>query len=804
MSRPAYPQSIGPDLWGVDNTVTAIARSGNTLYVGGAFNWVGPPTGGLVALSKHHSNRLMPFPKVTGYVYSIAADGHGGWFISGNFTAVGGVPRYCLAHVLADGSVAPWDPSPNYVPYGTGGLLVSGNTVYVGGGFATISGKPRSYIAALDATTGEALDWDAHSNGLVNPLAVRGGVLYVGGGFSLIGGQARNNVAALDLQTGKATLWNANADHWVSAAVVWGKHLYVCGNFHHIGGKTRSALAELDLETGRATDWNANVEPANNSNLVAMVAHGQHLYVGGYCEYVDGRRRQSLAAFDLTSGRVSEWDPEPKFAANNIPIVFALASDGHSLYASGQFDAIGGRVRHYAAELDVRTGVAKDWNPDPEYIPFTLGITDSLVWLGGEMKSVGMVPRHNLAAFDLTTGRVRDWNPKLDGIQVKALAASGGRLYVGGAFWNAGGSPRGMLAALDTLTGAATEWNPGADDLVNTLLVRGDIVYAGGNFTHVSGQPRRYIAALDANTGAALSWNPDPNDYVETLAAVGNSLYAGGWFSQIGGADHSGAAALDAATGAVLPWRADTRSVVDAIATIGNTIYLGGPFEQVNGESRNGLAAVDGTTGALLPWDPSPSGPREDTYSTSIHALVSHGNTVFVGGDFTRIGGQFHASLAALDGTTGSALDWDPNPDQSVWALDASSDRLFAGGFFQAARLTPQLALMGVSFPATAIAQRAGLNPAAAPAREVTLEPIAPNPVRSGARIRYSLTAVTQVSLAVYDLQGRRMATLVDHQRSTAGPHDIAVRTEGWPAGCYLYRLEAGGRSITRKMLVVR
>ena len=33
----ARAQTIDPDLWGVDNRVFAVARSGNTLYVGGAF-----------------------------------------------------------------------------------------------------------------------------------------------------------------------------------------------------------------------------------------------------------------------------------------------------------------------------------------------------------------------------------------------------------------------------------------------------------------------------------------------------------------------------------------------------------------------------------------------------------------------------------------------------------------------------------------------------------------------------------------------------------------------------------------------
>src|SRR5262249_25541958 len=116
-------QVIDPALWGVDNSVFALARLGDTLYVGGAFRRAGLSTGGAVALPKHCADPRRPFPRVAGYVYSMSSDGHGGWFLSGNFTAVGGVPRYCLAHVLADGTVAPWDPNPNQVSYGTGGLL---------------------------------------------------------------------------------------------------------------------------------------------------------------------------------------------------------------------------------------------------------------------------------------------------------------------------------------------------------------------------------------------------------------------------------------------------------------------------------------------------------------------------------------------------------------------------------------------------------------------------------------------------------------------------------------------------------
>jgi hypothetical protein len=98
---------------------------------------------------------------------------------------------------------------------------VSGQTVYVGGDFidGSIGGQPRRHIAALDATTGEATDWnpgDPPSSGAVRALAVSGQTVYVGGYFQSIGGQPRNNLAGLDATTGMATGWDPkpNLELW--------------------------------------------------------------------------------------------------------------------------------------------------------------------------------------------------------------------------------------------------------------------------------------------------------------------------------------------------------------------------------------------------------------------------------------------------------------------------------------------------------------------------------------------------------------------------------------------------------------
>ncbi len=83
-----------------------------------------------------------------------------------------------------------------------------------------------------------------------------------------------------------------------------------------------------------------------------------------------------------------------------------------------------------------------------------------------------------------------------------------------------------------------------------------------------------------------------------------------------------------------------------------------------------------------------------------------------------------------------------------------------------------------------------------------------PNPFSSSTLIRFQLPTRGHVSLSVYDLSGRLVRTLVDEQQ------ERGVYSANWDGkdgagrpvsqGIYLYRLDAGYLSATRKMVVVR
>jgi hypothetical protein len=83
-----------------------------------------------------------------------------------------------------------------------------------------------------------------------------------------------------------------------------------------------------------------------------------------------------------------------------------------------------------------------------------------------------------------------------------------------------------------------------------------------------------------------------------------------------------------------------------------------------------------------------------------------------------------------------------------------------------------------------------------------------PNPARDNTVITYALPATSDVALAVYDLSGRRVATVVKEFKN-AGVYKVeyALTDDSGrplPAGVYVYQLTAGSDTAARKLVVTR
>jgi hypothetical protein len=69
--------------------------------------------------------------------------------------------------------------------------------------------------------------------------------------------------------------------------------------------------------------------------------------------------------------------------------------------------------------------------------------------------------------------------------------------------------------------------------------------------------------------------------------------------------------------------------------------------------------------------------------------------------------------------------------------------------------------------------------------------------------VRFDAPGAGRVDLALYDLAGRRRATLNRGASAAAGETALSASTAGLPPGVYFLRLEAGGRVDSRRIVLL-
>ncbi len=657
-----YPQANG--------NVNAIVRTGDTVIMGGTFTKVGQMAQYGVTLDAE-GKIPKSYPQPNGVVYSVVSDKAGGWYIGGNFTLVGGVPRVNLAHITSAGVVDPLFQAPAFdnIIYT---MQLVGTKLYVGGGFTTVSSQAGRF-ALLDAATGQQQTGFPFVNGTISSMVSDGnGGWYIGGTFTLVGTSRRINIAKINAD-GSVSDWNPSANSSVNSLLVAGNTVYAGGNFASIGGATRNRIAAIDATTGLATSWNPNA----NSTILAIAKKGDTIFIGGGFSLIGGVTRTRFAAILASTGALTSFNPAPN---NNVN---ALVVSGDTLFIGGLFGTVAGIARARLVSFRISTGVITTWNPAPGTNVTSLYIKNNLLYVGmsGVSTTIAGGTRAGGASFTLPVSGlpvITGFNPNVTNGQVNGFVETGGLVYIAGNFTIVGGQARTRLAVVSAATGALnTSILTQANNTVNAIGLSGNKVAVAGIFTGISPLSRSKLACVDAASGTITAWNPNASSDVRSLAVSGSVIYAGGSFTTIGGLSRNNLVALDGSTGLALPGFIPTslNSTVFSIAIGGDQLYIGGAFTNIGGTARGYLGAVNAATGTLNnTWAP--------IVNNQVNTVLVNGSNVYVGGYFTTVNSVSKPYFAAFPLTSGTATSLNIPLNNYVQSIHIANGLLYLGGGF--------------------------------------------------------------------------------------------------------------------------
>lgn len=360
-----------------DQPVYAIS-GGSPLYVGGYFATIGGQSRRYVAALAGTGAATTWDPGASGVVQALVATG-GMVLAGGGFTTSGGVPRRNLAAIdEVTGQPTSWDPSADGE---VKALAIAGGLIYAGGTFTTVGGQSHPSVVQL-GTDGSIGPWSPNPNGAVEALASRTltsqhHLIYMGGAFTTVSGQPRNHLAAMgDLPIDGLDSWNPNAGGGdVLALAVNGSTITVGGNFTSLGGSGFfTSLATVDLA------GTAHRSAFANGSVVAVAVVDTYLVAGGTFTQIDERQRDGLAILDSRYLTDTIWDPY----VDNLTQVFALAAQGSLVYIGGTFGSIAGAPRNGLAAFDLASGRLTDWGTgSAAFYGLALALDGDNVFVGG-------------------------------------------------------------------------------------------------------------------------------------------------------------------------------------------------------------------------------------------------------------------------------------------------------------------------------------------------------------------------------------------------------------------------------------
>jgi len=348
---------------------------------------------------------------------------------------------------------------------------------------------------------------------------------------------------------------------------------------------------------------------------------------------------------------------------------------------------------------------------------------------------------------------------------------------------------------------------------ISCITVSGTNLFAGanGNVTLSTNNGTNWISSMPANSGLTSS------DVVLSLAILGTNLFAGTHNNGIFLSTNSGTSWTAVNSG--LP---NTSYIaIEALAVSGTNLFAGTVASGIFLSTNNGTswtAVNTGLTGS----------------STYVYALAVSGTNLFAGTD----GGVF---LSTNNGTSWSAVNngltytsiTSGTKPYRIRALTVSGTNIFSGTYDGGIFLSTNngtswsdmssglynkdissIALSGTNLLIGTYSGDVFRRPLSDMITGVeqnqtqilthsTLNQNYPNPFNPSTTISFSVSSKSFVSLKVFNILGREVATIVSREM-LAGNYSLQWNAANMASGIYLYYLKAGSFTETKKLILLK
>src|SRR5262249_49177284 len=141
--------------------------------------------------------------------------------------------------------------------------------------------------------------------------------------------------------------------------------LYIVGAFDIVNGQPRKDIAAIDTATGNLLPFTAS--PANQLNTIALQTDGGgnvvHIIVGGSFNRMNNTPRTNIAALNPDGTLDTTWGAQ--FNGNVRDLKWA--SDGQTLFASGQFTSVTANGTNFPRQSIARLN--RDGSVNPWSVP---------------------------------------------------------------------------------------------------------------------------------------------------------------------------------------------------------------------------------------------------------------------------------------------------------------------------------------------------------------------------------------------------------------------------------------------------